>query len=55
MKGSNMGRPLGVKNKTPQELILEAELLKKKAQMQELERKRKELVSQRQKGAKSGK
>lgn len=50
-----MGRPPGVKNKTPQELILEAELLKKKAQMQELERKRRELEKQRQMGAKSGK
>lgn len=50
-----MGRPPGVGNKTPQELILEAEILKRKGQMQELERKRRELAKQRQVGAKNGK
>ena len=42
-----MGRPAGVKNKTPKELLIEADLLKKKAEMKELERKRKELQKQR--------
>jgi hypothetical protein len=42
-----MGRPAGVKNKTPQELKIEAELLKRKAEMLDLERKRKELQKQR--------
>lgn len=42
-----MGRPKGVKNKTPQELKIEAELLKRKAEMKELEHKRKELQKQR--------
>jgi len=50
-----MGRKPGVGNKTPQELILEAEILKRKAQMQELDRQRKELAKKRQTGAKSGK
>lgn len=50
-----MGRPLGSKNKTPQELKTEAELLKKKAEMMELERKRKLLQEQRQQGPKNGK
>jgi hypothetical protein len=50
-----MGRPAGVKNNTPQELKINAEMLKKKAEMQELERKRRELEKQRQMGAKNGK
>jgi hypothetical protein len=50
-----MGRPAGVKNKTPQELKINAEMLNKKAEMQELERKRRELEKQRQMGAKNGK
>lgn len=50
-----MGRPPGVKNKTPQELKVEAEMLKRKAEMQELERKRRELAKQRQVGPKNGK
>ncbi|MGL5226022.1 MAG: hypothetical protein ACRC8Q_11990 [Aeromonas sp.] len=50
-----MGRPLGAKNKTPQELKVEADLLKKKAEMMELERKRKLMSQQRQAGAKNGK
>ena len=50
-----MGRPAGVKNKTPQELKINAEMLKKKAEMQELERKPRELEKQRQMGAKNGK
>jgi len=50
-----MGRPPGVKNKTPQELKVDAELLKKKAEMQELERKRRVLSKQRQMDAKNGK
>lgn len=43
-----MGRPAGTKNKTPQELKVEAELLKRKAEIKELERKRKELQKLRQ-------
>ena len=50
-----MGRPPGVKNKTTQELKVEADILKKRAEMMELERKRKEMSKQRQTGAKSGK
>ena len=50
-----MGRPPGVKNKTPQELKVDAEMLKKKAEMQELERKRRDLAKQRQLGVKNGK
>jgi hypothetical protein len=50
-----VGRPLGSKNKTPLELKIEADLLKKKAEMMELERKRKELKAQRQQGPKNGK
>lgn len=50
-----MGRPIGSKNKTPQELKTEAELLKKKAEMMELERKRKLLQEQRRQGPKNGK
>lgn len=50
-----MGRPLGSKNKTPQELKTEADMLKKKAELMELERKRKELAKQRQQGIKNGK
>lgn len=44
-----MGRPVGSKNKSPAELKTEAELLKKKAEMMELELKRKEHQEQRQK------
>ena len=54
-KGLCMGRPAGVKNKTPQELKVDAEMLMKKAEMQELERKRRELAKQRQMGVKNGK
>lgn len=50
-----MGRPAGVGNKTPQELKIEAELLKRKAEMKDLERKRKELAKQRQGVTKNGK
>lgn len=50
-----MGRPKGVGNKTPAELKVDADMLRKKAEMQELERKRRELALQRQTGAKSGK
>lgn len=53
-----MGRPKGSLNKSPQELIVEAGILKNKALTMELERKRKELAEQRTKktqGAKSGK
>ena len=41
-----MARPPGSKNKTPQELKIEAEILKKKAENMELERKRKALAEQ---------
>ena len=51
-KGSVMGRPLGSKNKSPQELKTEAEMLKKRAEMMELERKRTELANQRRQGVK---
>jgi hypothetical protein len=47
-----MGRPLGSKNKSPQELKTEAEMLKKRAEMMELERKRTELANQRRQGVK---
>lgn len=50
-----MARPLGSKNKTPQELKIEAEILKKKAENMELERKRKALAEQRKQGGKNGK
>ena len=50
-----MGRPAGVGNKTPQELKIEAELLKRKAEMKELERKRKALQKERQGTVKNGK
>ena len=50
-----MGRPAGVGNKTPQELKIEAELLKRKAEMKELERKRKVLQKERQGTVKNAK
>jgi hypothetical protein len=50
-----IGRPPGSKNKTPEELKIDAGLLKKKAEMMELESKRKILKAQRQQGAKNGK
>lgn len=50
-----MARPQGSKNKTPQELKIEAEILKRKAENMELERKRRELAKQRQQGGKNGK
>lgn len=50
-----VGRPPGRGNKTSAELKVDAELLKKKAEMQELERKRKILAQQRQTVTKNGK
>ena len=50
-----MPRLPGSKNKTPQELKIEAEILKKKAENMDLERKRKALAEQRQQGGKNGK
>lgn len=49
-----MARPLGSKNKTPQELKIEADIMKKKAETMLLERKRQELKKERQ-GANNGK
>jgi hypothetical protein len=49
-----MARPLGSKNKTPQELKIDADIMKKKAETKILELKRKELMKERQ-GAKNGK
>ncbi len=43
-----MARPLGSKNKTPSELKLDAEMLKKKAEMQLIKIKRRELARERQ-------
>ncbi len=50
-----MPRLPGSKNKTPQELKIEAEILKKKAENMELERKRIALAEQRRRGGKIGK
>lgn len=51
-----MPRPLGSKNKTPQELRVEAQIKLKKVALVELEKKKKELAAQRKappiKGAK---
>jgi len=49
-----MARPLGSKNKTPAELKVDAEMLKKKAELQELAKKKKALEAQR-KAPKNGK
>lgn len=43
-----MARPLGSKNKTPQELKVEAEILKRKAEIMVLEQKKKVLRKERQ-------
>lgn len=42
-----MGRPLGSRNKTPAELKVDADMLKKKAELQELAKKKKVLEAQR--------
>jgi hypothetical protein len=55
LRGNFMGRPLGSKNKTPAELKLDAEMLKKKAEMQLIEKKRRELAKERQMGGKARK
>jgi hypothetical protein len=44
-----IGRPPGAKNKTPAELLVEAELLKKKAETMLLEKKKEQLRADRQK------
>ena len=50
-----MGRPTGSGNKTPEELLINAEMLKKKAELLRLERERQELAKQRKNGGKNDK
>lgn len=45
-----MARPKGSKNKTTQELKIEADLIKKKAEIKELEIKKKQLADERRQG-----
>ena len=49
-----MAGPLGSRNKTPAELKVDADMLRKKAELQELAKKKKALAEQR-KGPKNGK